>query len=480
MFDLTKKVSTYLTFALALPAFAQNLPSFTADCGRDQVRTPIVADLKYPGVDLNGGYATDRDCRQIYVLPPSRGRFVLASVAHNSSLDLFCPVFNGAAHNMSQVNGIITATLDKMAQTDDDAQLEVLNKNLDRMYDRQEYIKDALKDPAGFEGLTAQVQFEHDWEAVVRAYKAANPEKTVSKMPLIGAYLSATLKFPSTLSEVANLGTFAALKSAEIPGTSLESDVLNFTESTNPNRFDLSSSLGGQIKLSLAGACPYWDALQWVTEKNKLDFGDYVEEQRKPRGVRPSLAPYLVANMQYFYPLETKFSYKMHYKAEVLASHFAELIKTKSTFDAKEIEEDLIKIENKERMGVEIIYGVGTPDPGFEEQIRGLTQDLRIDLVQTLLSKIATPKEPSQYRDVPLPTDPHSVAFGNEYVCHTSRTWYGRKKKKCFSRSYTLKIAREAVAAAIEKAAMDVIMDNEKKIEVYKTFTMSGSLGFVE
>ncbi|HVJ65054.1 MAG TPA: hypothetical protein VM901_07360 [Bdellovibrionota bacterium] len=477
MFDLTKKVSTYLTFALALPAFAQSLPSFTANCGKEQVNSPLVEDPNHQGVDLNGGYVTDRDCKQIFVLPPTRGRFLLSALAPNSALKL-CSSFNASSGRITEIDSLIDTAVQRMKQTDDRSEKAEISATIADLNEVQLDTLKYLEKLSDYEGLSAQVQFENQWETVVRAYKEANPGKTVNRVPLVGAYLSATLELPSSIEDVMKVGSFKALKSAKIPGLSLVPDILTFTQvDTTNGGFVFSSSLGGKIVLSLAGACPYWDDIKEASRRGAVDFGEIVREKQE---VESSLAPYLVANLQYFYPLETSFKYQMKYDTKVLASHFAELVKTKTTFDAKAIEDELIKIEARENMGVIIENGVGTDDT-FEKKVQSMTHDLRVDLIQTLLSKIATPKEPTEFRDVPLPQDPHYTAFGEEYVCHSSSSWFGAsKKKKCYSRTYTLKIPTEGVAKAVDEMAMDVLMDINHNFTVYKTFIMGGSLGFVE
>jgi len=129
---------------------------------------------------------------------------------------------------------------------------EQIDQLVDLYQKRRSLQQSLIKDFAIWEGATAQMLFEIDFESLVKDYQRANRNLGISfqQMPLTWAMLSFTPKADPT-------GQLPAVLSSDIPGILMPSTQDPDPKITkNGEKVDFNGSLSGEVRLSLLGACP--------------------------------------------------------------------------------------------------------------------------------------------------------------------------------------------------------------------------------
>lgn len=179
----------------------------------------------------------------------------------------------------------------------------LMELNLKTMELYQEYTR--------LEGATGQIIWSIPWDRLLEDYRRLNPHLRVnwSRLPIKSAELISTIKNQDTQME---LSSISALKSAMIPGAKITGfagigaggkvdGAQSEPSGTNGASIVFGNSISGQIVLTLAGACPYFNDIGNRTNVNIND-----------------LAKTVIANLIYTHELAVRRSYTATYNLSEL------------------------------------------------------------------------------------------------------------------------------------------------------------------
>lgn len=186
--------------------------------------------------------------------------------------------------------------------------LELQNK----LFDLNTKVGDLYRQYTALEGVTGQVIYRIAWDKLLQDYQASNPNLNVfwEKMPVKSANLFAVIKLGSNATET----TLPALLRSSIAGGmatgpaapfAREGQTLPALSSASPSPDDservigFGSSVSGQIVLSLAGSCPYYE--------NGL-FENKTEISAK------DLVAHMSPNLEYTYEIAARRGYTASYQ----------------------------------------------------------------------------------------------------------------------------------------------------------------------
>jgi hypothetical protein len=231
----------------------------------------------------------------------------------------------------------------------------------------------------------------------------------------------------------------------------------------------------------MAGACPFWDKISAaMAGDGSVDFSKINAPIDSATHVTPTA--YFVSNVTYFYPVLSEFSYKLHYKPDLIMEVFEKVHQEKNTFSAEALYTKLFSLEGAEHTEIEVVIGPGNRDKFSDLDINALKENIRKNFLHTMLEKIGTPVYgPPSMQVVPPPEDPHIKEFRTRYQCETKSSFFGfSKKQKCWSTVYEVKIPVTGISNTVSDFINKVQLDMREEVKVFNTVIRQGSYTFTE
>ena len=151
----------------------------------------------------------------------------------------------------------------------------------ERLTELNNKIMDLYKEYVKLEGATGQIMWTVPWDQLLDDYRQANHRLSVDwqRLPIKESELVATIKSIDTGSEIS---TLTAIKSAIIPGAKptgfmgmgsggkVDGTQLSPSYPTQAS-ITFGNGVSGQIVLTLAGACPYFDG---IDNRTSIDINE--------------------------------------------------------------------------------------------------------------------------------------------------------------------------------------------------------------
>lgn len=249
----------------------------------------------------------------------------------------------------------------------------LMELNLKTMELYQEYSK--------LEGATGQIIWSIQWDSLLEEYRRLNPNLRVNWMPLPikEAELISTIKNQETGIELANI---SALKSALIPGAKVtgfagmgRGDKVASAQiepsGNNGASIVFGNSISGQIVLTLAGACPYFDG---IGDRTSVNIND--------------LTKTVVANLIYTYELAVRRSYTATYNLSELLKKIEQKTQRGGFFSTSSAHS--ILNDNDSTAWFSIRFDANTSEFNHtEEEQKKLTRELKQELMDKAMSQFA-------------------------------------------------------------------------------------------
>lgn len=245
---------------------------------------PILSDscgdlsLKIHVPPKAGAFYLDKDCKNVYVLPPSKGSVDVVSLMSSANL------------NRCGEIQIFQSGLRKMAKAMSDASLQEDQMALLALK-RHEMIETTMNKMGMISGAKLQMIFSMGLMDSVKRYAELNSHLNLSFHPI-------------TLSKANVYFNKAVAKDNELPMV-LANGIPLATEGSGNG----GESFSGWVDLSLFGACPLKDP-----------FSESLPRNLKAR----DLAAVIVPNIHYEFNLEGSYSYRVKYKKSGMAQKLKE------------------------------------------------------------------------------------------------------------------------------------------------------------
>lgn len=187
----------------------------------------------------------------------------------------------------------------------------------DRIVELNNKVFDMYREYANLDGATAQIIWTIQWDRLLEDYRQANPGLRLNwtRLPIKEAELTTTVQMEGDNSK---LGSISAIRSAIIlgakPSGSLGMGKGNKVtgpqlEPSAPGQASVlfGNSASGQIVLTLAGACPYFDGINDPIDRNVN-----------------GLANHILANLVYTYEVMVRRGYTATHNLSQLLHKFEE------------------------------------------------------------------------------------------------------------------------------------------------------------
>lgn len=420
------------------------------------VNVPTEANL----LELDNGFLLDQACSTIYVRPPVRGKFQLSGIAKSGSLGL-CSAYNNIHKAFTNVNAQLVSASSPGGDISKIPELLTVNDALWQQLGKFDDVP----------GLTGAALLSIEWAKLTKSYHDLNPDLQVRPIPLSGSYLTYAAKgadaptVASVLSTLENQERLPALISAKIPGLKpIDLNVSLESPSTDPSLL-FGESLGGQIVLSLHGACPFYNG------KDVTLNGDAME----------SLYPYIVSNVQYFYPVQISSSYKIEVNADVVADWLSSVLVEGTTFSNRKVTDKLFSLQGQNGYKIEIDDADFTQNASafdLTEAKREITQTFVYSILNKLADPIATLPFPEP--SVVPPNDPYYEVTANGVQCRTIKFIGITVKRDCSNVTYKIRQATNGQAFGKEEIRKAISATSLGSV-VHSYFVMQrGSLSFID
>ncbi|SMF27499.1 hypothetical protein [Pseudobacteriovorax antillogorgiicola] len=306
-------------------------------------------------------------------------------------------------------------------------QLETINGSITNLYLRW----------APVEGATAQLVYRVKWADLINKYNAANPELRnrgvrFAPVTVTSGQFFATTKIAS-LEEIQ--ASIPAVLSAVVPGASpygpnhldngdvtIDASVTDIDQrdpSLNNTMLGFASgslgSISGQVRLSLAGACPYFPEGLTSPDKDTIN--------------KEELSAHIAVNAVLGYDVKVHRKYRASFNMANLTSRIESMSQKKRWFFSSKNVHKLV-VENNHSSWFNITFDIDSSDFTFtaDEQSE-ITKEVKADLVKRALDNIAVISGKSP--DLP---ELGKTGFNNQDKLRCNK-WY------CFGFNYVLGIA---------------------------------------
>ena len=252
---------------------------------------------------------------------------------------------------------------------------------LDQMATLEARNAEIYADYGRLEGATGQILYDLAWEKLVQSYRDSNSDldTVFVAMPIKDATLWASL------AGVYDSASRPAIVSTRVPGLSpagyqgIGAGNAVGAVSANPSIVDstlqgaMMTTLAGEVRLSLIGACPFF---QSATEPAK-DLS------------RDELTAYLSMNLTYTYELSSRRGYDAKYQLAQLMKRFEEHKKQYGFFSTKVIHRVIEENDSKDWFDIQFIADSGEFNYSPEEQAQ-LSQTIKAELIDRALRQVST------------------------------------------------------------------------------------------
>ena len=431
-----------ILFSIVLVDRAAALPFMFPNC---QEKPPPISPQ--PGSSLSeidGGVRFSQDCSTLYVNPPASGTSKLTGMVVSANISS-CP----AVENVNQELNKVT----KFAETVRIQAYEAFNNKDFDTFDRLDQTYDSLltavvslnttrTELARPEGLQANVLLQLSWEDLVKEYRHLNSlDYFVQPLPIVASFIT----FNDVRSEEAAILTEAGQSPTaleiDIPGLQLSGlEDFNIIAPPQENALVFGNSLSGFVRMSLVGACPFYNSETGAVSP--------INPDGEPAGAS------LVANFTYFYRVGIEATYKLTFEAEAVGDIVLREVQSRNgIISAQALSEELFN------MGQSNAFSIYIYDPTnllHNDQLEeGFRARVRESFAHDLLSKFAEVTAVTE-----LPADQSALKLtGHREETRTQR--HCRRAglfglfKSCSDHVYTVKIPVEQVKERVRRIIAD-------------------------
>jgi hypothetical protein len=272
-------------------------------------------------------------------------------------------------------------------------------------------VMELYKEYVNIEGATGQILWMIDWDELIDNYRALNPTLNIrwTRMPIKEAQLVSTAKIAGA---PINLG-ITSLKYAVVPGAKPSGFAgMGSGEKISGVQIDPSgrtegsavfgSSVSGQIVLTLAGACPYFEGIE---ERTELDADE--------------LYTHMMANLVYTYEVVARRGYTANYNLSNLVSQVEKNSKSGGFFSTSHAH-SLVE-NNDSESWFNIDFSENTGDFAYTEQEEAeITRTVKSELFDKAMQQFAI----LNAGPATLSTLPNHLASGADMLEQSLRRCY--------------------------------------------------------
>lgn len=409
-------------------AFAQSVPTKSPDCSS---KARVIAPRNGSGVFF------DASCKTAYVLPPVEGDVSLSSIAPSGNLmecgalDLRRTTVERIARKIDQ----LWSELDTMKQppgapeaafgsgpfSEQEASsesgelegeiekmkfVEEKTRELDKL---KKSLREILADYAKVEGATAQLNFKIGMSELIQSYQSLNQSIRFERMPLEIARMSFASRSGT---EAAQMPAVLSVKvpgldSLQVGNEELDPKGERIEKTTGDESIRspiFGDALSGQIRLSLPGACPFYNKSRkkMVAELSGRDLAAYVD-----------------ANVQYSYFLQAFRKYKASYNLASLVKRIQKQSTSGGWFTTKSANSLIIEKDSSDWF----ILKPESDDARF--QYEDIAKELKSDLIDRVLKQITYAQVGPQSTDVdPAAPKANGVSTAASGLRNNCFHWY--------------------------------------------------------
>lgn len=450
---------------LFFPDASLALPQMTPGCSLS-IKTP---DPASPAGELDAGVLLGADCKTIYIMPPRVGSVDLSAVAPSANVSQCPAVFNAnRSVNLAEEAKLTAVKNFNDALTAKDAaavlQWEAIARNADALATQ---LAQSLDKYALIEGATSAVLMKIQYNELVKAYEAVN-DKSLSfqRMPIKAGFMTYKSVVMDPLNQIAIQRSRSAALEVLVAGIQDKSlGDFNITTPDGQSTISFSDSAGGSIRLSLAGACPFYD-----DTKKKFEPRDFTSSQVDVRG-------HLAATYSYFYPVQTKGSYRVTFNAEVLGDMIKKLVETRNgDVSASVLAEDLMDIEATEAFKIEINQDLNNSLPNEAAIGDRFKAAIATSFVHDLLSKLSSVTKQEDIPDINV----NFTGFRDQAqrARHCKRGGFLGLGRSCSDYVYTIKVPAEQVKTRVREVSVDLSARYSSEAVQISTVVFPGTTGF--
>ncbi|MCB0348631.1 MAG: hypothetical protein KDD37_07325 [Bdellovibrionales bacterium] len=356
-------------------------------------------------MEYDAGYESSEDCEVIYVKPPVIGKVITRDPFSLREAELLCPSIDKLYVHVAEL-------------IDEQSQLDPI-KNIQRIKELAKQIKLTRE---SIEAISGNNPVSHvsaaaslGWTDLVREYKKLNPSKTVRPLPITTGLFTTKVYATTNLGRFSDAGvpgvTNLSVNGITIPedaGTiddmAIPSIVEKLTTADGSSTVFMGEAVGMSLTLNLNGAC----ALLNQNQAGGLLGGTYT----------------------YFYPLQTKASYKVKLNEVLFEKAIFDLVAKKQRVIS--LDEAIAATKNIKAIDIDIINDF-FPDSEEGKRLESEYKDeINAVAVQTILSSI------SEKTSIAIEVSRYNQAETRYSVsCH--RRWF---RKVCHTSAYTVNVPK--------------------------------------
>lgn len=444
--------------------------------GVTNCKTPIIRPVGEVVQNLDAGYEVDKSCDTIFVLPPRTGDAVISSAFLTGGASL-CEGFERSKKHYLDAELMLDNIETRLSSNEGLSEVEVETLERQRKYaqlrlDRLQEKLDQAKDTIG---LVAKINFETEWGKLLQAYDAANPGKSVKRVPVVASVLSImNQKKSDVLGSLSSRGSATnGVYSVEIPGVKLAStvDLLDLigAQDVGDSSFLFGNSLSAQLQLNHFGMCSLRDVFSSSEEEETL-------RSMNNRALRNGIDAQIVANLNLWYPVHLNENYTVKVDVEKISDAVDKFVKRKNTFSTREFVDMMDSLETKESISISLVSDhVNANTKGEIEDIKTQVLD---DITIKLINQVADAKVNSiELITLEPPSDPHIYVTESRRLCRTKRRLFSRSTH-CWTENYQVKKSVEGVANAVVKKVQKFSVKYNENVDQFSTVLRSTTLGF--
>lgn len=444
---------------------ANALPQLTPGC---HIAIVPPDPNSYPGA-LDAGVLFSQDCSTVYVMPPKAGAIDLSAVAPAANITQCPAVFDAndsvnlaeAAKKLAQQKAL------KAVENGDQAEyLKYANiaKNADAMAAQ---LAASLEKYSLVEGATTAVLLKLQYNELVSAYQAKNGTNVnFQRLPIKAGFLSFKSQILDPLNLVAVQKSRAATLEVTIAGIQDKSlKDFNVVTPDGQETIIFGDSAGGAIRLSLNGACPFYDP-----DQHRLVPRDFTNPQTDMRG-------YIAATYSYFYPIQTKGSYKITFDTDAVGDMVKKLVEEHNgDVSASVMAEDLMDIRTTQAFKIELTQDLNNSLPNEATLNDRFQAALATSFVADLLSKLGTITKQEDIPDINV----NFTGFRDQVQTarHCSRGGFLNLSNSCSDYVYTIKVPAEQIKERVKAVCVDLHARYSMEGTQVNTVVFSGTTGF--
>lgn len=392
-----------------------------------------------PTAGIDNGFRFNEDCSTLYVRPPSFGTTTLIGIVPSANIQI-CPAVRSSTRQINQISTAmedLTGTL-----TREGIDIVAVTAAIKNLGDARASLIETYDELTFKEGFQSNLLLQLPWTDLIAEYTRLNSQNyNVQPLPIEAGYLTYNLLTNATALSLSQQAPTAL--EIDVPGMTLGGlEDFNIIAPDQEDAVVFGSSLNGFVRLSLAGACVYFD------EPSGTIKPETANEAEAAAGGS------LVANYTYFYRLASEATYKMTFDAEVIGEIvLREYQRQNGTITAGSLSEELFAIQQEESFKIEINDPLGIIDT---EALRtGFMANVRESFAHDLLSKFSDLTSTAE-----LPEDKSSLeltGYRDEQrtANHCSRGGFLGLSKSCSTHVYTVKVPEEQLKERVKQIIAD-------------------------